>query len=318
MIPPLLFTPLYRRYIWGGRRFAAAFGRPLPPGDDYAESWEVVDRGRDQSVVRAGPFAGTSLGDLVRDHGTALFGRSPPPAFPLLFKFLDANRVLSVQVHPDDVRAARLDPPDRGKTEAWYVVAAEPGSRIYAGLRKGVDQVALAAAIRSGACEGVLHSFAPVAGDCVFIPAGTVHAIGAGLLVAEIQQSSDVTYRLFDWNRTGPDGRPRPLHVEAGVEAVTRFGPVDPVRPECLSDRAVRRLVGCEYFVLDEVRPASTWRCGGDDRCHILAVIAGEARLPERWGLPTIGAGDCLLLPASAGEQEIVAAGATVLHVTVP
>ena len=318
MLPPLLFTPLYRRYIWGGRRFAAAFSRPLPAGDDYAESWELVDRGDDQSIVRFGPLAGLSLGAIVRGHGAELLGRAPPPAFPLLFKFLDANRVLSVQVHPDDARAARLDPPDRGKTEAWYVVAAEPGSRIYAGLREGVDQAALAAAIRAGTCESLLHSFAPVAGDCVFIPAGTVHAIGAGLLVAEIQQSSDVTYRLFDWNRTGPDGRPRPLHVEAGVEAVTRLGPVDPVRPEASADSAVRRLVGCEYFTLDEVRPAADWRCGGDDRCHFLAVLEGEARLPARWGLPAVAAGDCVLLPATAGAQEIAAAGAKLLHVAVP
>lgn len=318
MLPPLLFTPIYRRYIWGGRRFASAFGRPLPPGDDYAESWELVDRGGDQSLVRAGPLAGTSLGEIVRGHGDELFGRSAPPAFPLLFKFLDANRVLSVQVHPDDARAARLDPPDRGKTEAWYVVAAEPGSRIYAGLREGVDQATLAAAIRSGTCESVLSSFEPVAGDCVFIPAGTVHAIGEGLLVAEIQQSSDVTYRLFDWNRTAPDGTPRPLHIEAGVEAVTRLGPVSPVRPETTADPAVRRLVACEYFALDEVRPQLSWRCGGDDRCHFLALLEGEARLPEQWGLPVLGPGDCVLLPASAGRQEIAAAGAKLLRVTVP
>ena len=318
MLPPLCFSPIYRRYIWGGRRFASAFGRPLPAGDDYAESWELVDRGGDQSLVRAGPLAGRSLGEIVRGHGAELFGRSSPSAFPLLFKFLDANRVLSVQVHPDDVRAARLDPPDRGKTEAWYVVAAEPGSRIYAGLREGVDQETLAAAIRAGTCEAVLLSFAPVTGDCVFIPAGTVHAIGAGLLVAEIQQSSDVTYRLFDWNRTGPDGTPRPLHVEAGVEAVTRLGPVSPVRPEATADPAVRRLVACEYFTLDEVRPQSSWRCGGDDRCQFLAVLEGEARLPEQWGLPAVRAGDCVLLPASAGVQEIAAAGAKLLRVTVP
>ena len=177
---------------------------------------------------------------------------------------------------------------------------------------------ALAAAIRAGTCESLLHSFAPVAGDCVFIPAGTVHAIGAGLLVAEIQQSSDVTYRLFDWNRTGPDGRPRPLHVEAGVEAVTRLGPVDPVRPEASADSAVRRLVGCEFFTLDEVRPAADWHCGGDDRCHVLAVLEGEARLPARWGLPAVAAGDCVLLPATVGAQEIAAAGAKLLHVAVP
>jgi mannose-6-phosphate isomerase len=319
MLPPLVFTPLYRRYMWGGRRFAGAFGRALPPGDDYAESWELVDRPTDQSVVRAGPLAGTSLGQIVRERGGELFGHPPPPAFPLLFKFLDANRVLSVQVHPDDERAARLDPPDRGKTEAWYVVAAEPESRIYAGLREGVGRQELAAAIRTGTCADVLHAFTPTPGDCVFIPAGTVHAIGAGLVVAEIQQSSDVTYRLFDWNRTGPDGRPRPLHVDAGVEAVTRTGPVGPAAATSTADSATRRLVACEFFTLDEVRPRSSWRCGGDGGCHFLAVIAGRARLPDHWSLPPLGPGDCVLLPAAAGEQVIAAAeGTKLLRVAVP
>jgi mannose-6-phosphate isomerase len=321
VLPPLLFAPLYRRYIWGGRGFADAFGRALPPGDDYAESWELVDRGDDQSMVRAGPLAGGSLGRIVRERGSELFGpgRPPPPAFPLLFKFLDARRVLSVQVHPDDERAARLDPPDRGKTEAWYVVAAEPGSRIYASLKPGVGPAELTAAIRAGACEAVLHSFQPVAGDCVFIPAGTVHAIGAGLLVAEIQQSSDVTYRLFDWNRTGPDGRPRPLHIEAGVEAVTRTGPVGPVSPAATGDPAVRRLVSCEFFTLDAARPAGAWSCGGEGGCQFLAALTGTVRLPDRWSLPPLGPGDCVLLPASAGEQELdVEDGTTVLRVVVP
>ena len=235
MMHPLLLTPVFRRYLWGGRRFATALGRDLPPGDDFAESWDVVDRpgpdGGDQSIVATGPLAGRTLGDLVRSHGGELLGRHAGlPTFPLLFKFLDACRDLSVQVHPDDERAARLVPPDRGKTEAWYVIDAEPGSRIYAGLAPGVGQPELAAAIRAGTCATVLHSFAARPGDCIFIPAGTVHAIGAGLLIAEIQQSSDVTYRLFDWNRTGPDGKPRPLHVDAGVAAVSRFGPVSPVQ----------------------------------------------------------------------------------------
>ena len=318
MLPPLVFAPIYRRYIWGGRRFGGAFGRPLPPGDDYAESWELVDRGGDQSVVRAGPLAGRSLGEIVRGHGVELFGHSPPPAFPLLFKFLDAQRVLSVQVHPDDARAARLMPPDLGKTEASYVIEALPGSRMYAGLREGVGRGELEAAIRAGHCADVLHTFEPRRGDCVFIPAGTVHAIGAGLLVAEIQQASDVTYRLFDWNRTGPDGKPRPLHVDAGVEAVTRLGPVGPVSPRVTADPAVRRLVACDYFSLDEVRPASRWQCGGDGGCEFLAVLAGEVRLPARWSLPALGPGDCVLLPASAGVQEIEACDARLLRVGVP
>lgn len=319
MLPPLLFSPLYRRYLWGGRRFAAAFGRPLPPGDDYAESWELVDRGDDQSVVRAGPLTGVPLRRIVEERSAELFGRARPAAFPLLFKFLDAHRVLSVQVHPDDARATRLVPPDRGKTEAWYVVAAEPGALIYAGLREGVGPEDFAAAIRTGTCADVLHSFAPAAGDCVFIPAGTVHAIGAGLLVAEIQQSSDVTYRLFDWNRSGPDGRPRPLHVDAGVEAVTRRGPVDAVVPRPTADPVARRLVGCEFFTLDEVRPAGGWRCGRDGGCHFLVVLEGTLRLPDRWDLPPLHAGDCVLVPATTGEQACEAErGSRLLLIGVP
>ena len=322
MMHPLLLQPSYRRYIWGGRRFATSLGRELPPGEDYAESWELVDRGDDQSVVAAGPLAGQTLGSLVRHHGRDLLGRHAPlAAFPLLFKFLDACRDLSVQVHPDDARAAKLAPPDRGKTEAWYVVAALPGSRIYAGLHDGVDQAALAEAIRAGRCDTVLHSFIARPGDCIFIPAGTVHAIGAGLFVAEIQQSSDVTYRLFDWNRTGPDGAPRPLHVDAGVEAVSKIGPVKPVVPATTADPAVHRLVTSDYFLFDEVRPTGAWSVGGDDACHFIAVLDGTLHLDDAWNLPPLRRGQTLLLPAAIGRQSLrVAPGtpATLLHVMLP
>ena len=322
MMHPLLLQPSYRRYIWGGRRFATSLGRELPPGEDYAESWELVDRGDDQSVVAAGPLAGQTLGSLVLHHGRDLLGRHAPlAAFPLLFKFLDACRDLSVQVHPDDARAAKLAPPDRGKTEAWYVVAALPGSRIYAGLRDGVDQAALAEAIRAGRCDTVLHSFIAKPGDCIFIPAGTVHAIGAGLFVAEIQQSSDVTYRLFDWNRTGPDGAPRPLHVDAGVEAVSKIGPVKPVVPATTADPAVHRLVTSDNFLFDEVRPTGAWSVGGDDACHFIAVLDGTLHLDDAWNLPPLRRGQTLLLPAAIGRQSLrVAPGtpATLLHVMLP
>ena len=323
---PLLLAPLYRRYLWGGQRFATNLGRPLPPGDDFAESWELVDRGADQSVVAAGPLAGTTLGELVRQRGPELLGRHAPRAvFPLLFKFLDACRDLSVQVHPDDTRAARLSPPDLGKTEAWYVIDAAAGSRIYAGLRTGIDRESLAASLRAGRCEDVMHSFEPRPGDCVFIPAGTVHAIGAGLLVAEIQESSDVTYRLYDWNRTGADGKPRPLHIEAGLEAVTQFGPVAPVESQPSTagspgaGAATRRLVTCDYFLFDEVRPRGDWAVGGDDTCHFLAVLSGELSLDPRWQLPPLTTGMCMLLPASIGQQTLAATAATtLLHIQLP
>jgi mannose-6-phosphate isomerase len=336
VLPPLVLRPIYRRYLWGGSRFASVFGRDLPAGEDFAESWQLVDRGDEQSVVAAGPLAGMTLGQLVREQGPALLGRHARgglarhpglAAFPLLFKFLDAARDLSVQVHPDDAVAARLDPPDLGKTEAWVVVDAAAGAKIYAGLRDGVDAAALAAALRGGRCDEVLHAFEPRAGDCVFIPAGTVHAIGAGLLVAEIQQSSDVTFRLFDWNRVGPDGRPRPLHVEQGLEAVTRFGPVEAAVPRATPDPAVTRLVECDYFILDRVVPAAAgdpreagrWEVGGDEQCHFLAVLAGGLELDDCWQLPPLAAGDCVLLPAAAGREAVRAApGTTLLRVTLP
>jgi len=325
---PLPLVPVYRRYLWGGRRFATLLGRRLPPGDDFAESWELVDRDGVQSTVAAGPLAGASLGDLVRHRGRELLGRhAGRGGFPLLFKFLDACKDLSVQVHPDDARASRLEPPDLGKTEAWYVIAAAAGSRIYAGLRDGVDNAALEAAVRAGRCGQVLHSFEPRPGDCIFIPAGTVHALGAGIVIAEIQESSDVTYRLYDWDRVAADGLPRPLHVEAGLEAVTRFGPVLPLRPSVeeaampVAGAASRRLVSCDYFTFDEVRTAGTWQVGGDDACHFLAVLSGELRLDEAWKLPPLPPGTSLLLPAAVGRQPLTTAGggtATLLHVALP
>ena len=149
-----------------------------------------------------------------------------------MFKFLDAQKTLSVQVHPNDDQAARLDPPDLGKTEAWVVLAAEPGSRIYAGLKRGFDRHALEREVHRGTCELCLHSFEPQPGDCVFIPAGTVHALGAGLVVAEIQQASDTTFRLFDWNRVDRDGKPRPLHIRESLDTINYLrGQVQPQTP---------------------------------------------------------------------------------------
>jgi len=323
---PLLFSPLYRTYLWGGRRFETHFGRQLPAGDTFAESWELVDHGDDQSVVCTGPLTGTTLGELVREQGPGLMGRHAGlKAFPLLFKLLDAKRDLSVQVHPDDARAATLTPPDRGKTEAWFVVDADPGSRIYAGLKAGVTTADLREAILGGTLDTCLHAFEATPGDCIFIPAGTVHAIGAGLMIAEIQQSSDVTYRLFDWNRVGPDGQPRQLHVDAGLEAVTQFGPVAPRRATRTPGGAadLSPLVHCDYFHLDLLTPAhhgeSRWQLGGDDAPHFLSVLSGDLRLDPSWNLPALRAGECVLLPASLGPQAISGSpGTQALHVSLP
>lgn len=308
------FEPILRRYLWGGRRLGKRLGKPI--GElDCAESWEIVDHGADQSRVLAGPQQGLTLHALVEQFQRELFGRhAPQTQFPLLFKFLDAQRTLSVQVHPTDQQAALLDPPDRGKTEAWVVIDAEPGSLIYAGLKPGVDRQTLEAAIAAGTSEECLHRFEAKRGDCVFLPAGTVHALGAGLLIAEIQQASDTTYRLYDWNRTDADGRPRELHLEAGLKATNfSLGPRTPQRGCATEEAHVERLVECEKFVLDRWKFDRPQSIGGDDRFHLLAVLAGSVRLPHDPTGQPLGVGRTALIPAALGPLEVRPSEAAVL-----
>lgn len=316
MVPlyPFRFRPIFRRYIWGGNRLENSLNKGVGP-DTCAESWEICDHGPDQSLVEFGPLAGTTLEQLVAERGPELLGRHhPQPHFPLLLKFLDAAEMLSVQVHPDDARAAKLDPPDLGKTEAWVVLEADPSGLIYAGLKPGVDRSMLETAIREGRCQDCLHAFHPSAGDCVFLAAGTPHTFGGGVLVAEIQQSSDVTHRLFDWNRLGPDGKPRPLHVELGLNAIDfERGPVAPQTP-CPTDRPqVSRLVDCERFVLDRLEFDSPLPVGSDSRCHILAVLDGELQIEGDPCKAPLQRGGTALLPASLGAVLLKPRGKTVL-----
>ncbi len=312
---PFRFRLLLRRYLWGGRRFESHLGKPLGSGNDYAESWEVCDHGNDQSIVDAGPLAGASLGELVRCRGQELLGRAAPlERFPLLVKFLDATAVLSVQVHPHDEHAARMTPPDLGKTEAWVILAAEPQSRIYAGLKSGVDRAQLAAAIAEGTCERLLHHFQPRPGDCLFIPAGTVHALGDGLLVAEIQQSSDTTFRLFDWNRVGPDGHPRALHVEQALEVIDfQRGPISPQAPRRTDRPWASRLVECDKFTIDRWDFGRPQTIGGDQRFHIVCVLEGAVRIAGDPHADPLPKGSTALLPACLGEVQLTPQGNTVL-----
>jgi len=287
--------------------------KPIGEGTDYAESWEIADHEQGQSVVANGPLAGTTLHELVISRGQELFGRhAPQPRFPLLFKFLDCQRDLSVQVHPDDAAAALLTPPDLGKTEAWVILDAQPGSRIYAGLRRGVNRDALAAAVHEGRTEECLHSFDARAGQCVFIPAGTVHALGAGLLVAEIQQASDTTYRLFDWNRVGPDGKPRKLHIDEALDAIDYTAvEVVPVQPSHTSVPDVERLVSCDKFMLSRWAIQQRESIGGDDRCHIVTALQGVVHI-EPAGI-AINKGQTVLLPACLPESTLIPQGSAIL-----
>jgi mannose-6-phosphate isomerase len=318
---PLRFKPVLKEYLWGGRRLGSVLGKPIGGGDHYAESWEVVDHGADQSVVAAGPLAGKTLHELVTEHGEALFGRHHPQRqFPLLFKFLDAQQTLSVQVHPNDEQGARLTPPDLGKTEAWIVLAADPGSKIYAGLPPGVDRARLERELAGGTCDVCLHQFEPAVGDCVFLEAGTVHALGAGLMIAEIQQSSNTTYRLFDWNRVDRDGRPRQLHIEQSLDTIDyRRGPVGAQRPTATGRPGVERLVECDKFVLDRMRIEEPMACGGDERFHILAVAEEHVVITAGRLEQVLPRGNTVLVPASCSSVSLAPQGkAVVLDMYLP
>ena len=308
---PLRFRPLLKEYVWGGRRLGTLLGKPLGDGDRYAESWEIVDHGADQSVVADGPLAGATLHELVERHSSELFGRHHPQRqFPLLLKFLDAQLTLSVQVHPNDAQGALLTPPDLGKTEAWVVLAAEPGSKIYAGLKPGVDRGQLEQAVQAGKCDECLHQLEPNVGDCIFLEAGTVHALGDGLVIAEIQQASNTTFRLFDWNRVDRDGKPRPLHIAESLATIDfARGPVAAQVPQPTDRPHVERLVSCDKFVLDRWRFESPEKCGGDNRCHLVAVLDGTIEVAgvrcER--------GHSLLIPAACTNAVLAPQGAAVL-----
>jgi mannose-6-phosphate isomerase len=263
--------------------------------------------------VLAGPLAGRTLGELVKEHHNELLGSKVRQwRFPLLFKFLDCNRTLSVQVHPNDEQAAKLDPPDLGKTEAWVVLHADPGSKIYAGLKAGITRDTLAAAVGEGRVEDCLYAFEAHAGDCVFIPAGTVHALGEGLVIAEIQQASDTTFRLFDWNRVDAAGNSRPLHIEESLRTIDYArGPVAPQQPKATAQGEL--LVECDKFVLARRRLSEPTTIGGDGRFHLLAVLEGAAEAPGDPANAPLVAGNTALLPAAALAIQLVPRGSAVV-----
>ncbi len=322
---PLQFKPILKQYLWGGRRLETLLGKNLGSGEHYAESWEVVDHGEDQSVVLNGALTGSTLHELVQQYGEELVGPAGVGRgrFPLLLKFLDAQRDLSVQVHPNDEQAAKLRPPDFGKTEAWYVVHADPGSRIYAGLKAGVDRGTFERAIEEGRVAGCLHVVEPHAGDCIFIPAGTIHALGAGIVVAELQQSSDTTYRIDDWGRVGTDGKPRELHIAEALQVIDfERGPVAPQTRDETKSGARRELVRCDAF---------DWACWNLDEqdsgfelsegmsFHLLTVIEGEVQVGGGGASIRIGRGDSLLVPAACSAPvERISPSATLLEGSLP
>ena len=321
---PLRFEPILKKLVWGGRRLGDVLGKPIGEGAQHAESWEVSDHRADVSVVAHGPLAGSTLRDLLRERHDELIGLAlgRRDQFPLLIKFIDAQQTLSVQVHPDDDLGRRLAN-DNGKTETWIVVDAEPGSLIYAGLKAGVTRAMFAEAIESGEVEPLLHRFPAKPGDCILIPAGIVHAIGAGVMIAEIQQMSDATFRVFDWNRMGVDGKPRQLHVAEALES-TDFdaGPVDPLRPapEPIPGGSRERLSSSPFFALERLRLTGPARVGRDDRFTIVMDLGGSVEVRDGESVHPLRFGETLLLPAAVGECEVAPVGgeATLITCVVP
>lgn len=314
---PLVFTPYLRPMVWGGRRLGDVLGKALPAGGTWGESWEVSVHPSHPTVVAEGPLAGRSLTWICQHHREELFGADRREAFPLLIKYLDANDLLSVQVHPDDDKAMKLAKEPFGKTEAWVVLAADPGGRIFAGLKPGVDRAALERALKEGHVERCLHSFAPKPGDCLFLRAGTVHAVGGGVLMAEVQQSSDATLRLYDWDRPGPDGKPRPLHVAESLEAIDwTAGPLEPVRGTAVPEG--ERLVECGYFVIDRYEVRSMLESPYGEKLTVWMVLEGAAELRASGGYRrAFAAGHTVVVPAAArGVSWQPVPRATVLGVT--
>lgn len=304
---PLVFETYMRPQVWGGRRLGELLGKSLPGSGTFGEAWELSGHPLHVSFVAEGPLRGTSLNDLCAHQGKEIFGSNPEVPFPLLVKLLDAHDHLSIQVHPDDALAARLRPGEKGKTEAWVVLNVAAGGTLYTGLKKGITRDILEKHLNAGTLEQCLHAYTPRVGDCIFLEAGTVHAIGAGLMLAEVQQTSDVTFRLYDWNRMGSDGKPRPLHVEESLASIDwNRGPVNPVEPAPMPGLpdGIRgeHLVSCPYFRLERFRLSTAMDVQDKGEFSIWVVLAGSADLVQPAGSyrRPFRAGETVLIPAAA------------------
>jgi mannose-6-phosphate isomerase len=307
---PLTFQPIFKERVWGGRSLARLYGKNLPPGVPIGESWEISDRPGDVSIIANGTLAGKNLRWLMENHGRELLGSAKSPAgrFPLLPKILDAQKKPSLQVHPPAHKAAELC--GEPKTEMWYIADAAPGAELFVGLKHGTTHADFEHKLRDGSVADCFHRVPVRAGDAMFLPSGRVHAIGAGLVIFEIQQSSDTTYRVFDWNRVGLDGKPRELHVAQSLASID-FNDFEPALVESTFSGDVstqlRPLVQDPFFAVEVLQMAA-----GTDRplkpcmMQIIACVSGKL---------SVGDG-AVTIERSAGEFCLVPAGidAAILH----
>jgi mannose-6-phosphate isomerase len=323
---PVVFEPIFKPKPWGGRELARLFGKPLPGSGPIGESWELADLPGNESRVAEGPLAGKRVGELLEMWGGKLVGDAELASgrFPLLIKFLDARQPLSIQVHPCGPANGSVSELPGIKHEAWYVIDAEPGAALYLGLKPGVGPDEIRAAGLTPALAD-LHQLRPArTGDCYYLPSGVPHALGAGLVVAEVQTPSDVTYRLFDWGRVGLDGRPRELHVDQALANIR----CDVSEQQIVQPRSRRsdalgsatRLVVCERFLIDELR-FSAATAGNLTRpgMVIWIVLSGSGGLARDHYRCDFQPGDVVLIPAeSAGIRVEAAADCALLEVTIP
>jgi mannose-6-phosphate isomerase len=302
-----LLEPALHAKVWGGRKLADVMGKTLPSADPYGESWEL----HDSCVVANGAYAGKTLGEMVEIYGAELIGAGNDPAdgLPLLVKLLDAADWLSIQVHPNDAQAAELEGQPRGKTEAWIILAAEPSARLVIGVEPGTDRETMAQAIRDNHLEDYIVAADVKAGDVFYIPAGTVHAIGPGIVLYEIQQSSDTTYRLYDWGRMGLDGKPRQLHIEKGVQ-VSNLASVPQVTHPARDSSPVVTMVQGEFFT------TTLYRLQGDSRSiqtngnfHALTCIDGAIVVEANGESVAMTTGQTAMIPAACAEYTLSGEG---------
>lgn len=324
---PLIFQPIYRPKVWGGRRLADLLGKSLPGTDAIGESWECVDLPTVDSVVARGPAAGQSLHQLVGGWGADLLGRASTVdgRFPLLLKFLDASQPLSIQIHPSAASAVRMGLPHATKNEAWFVIHAEPNAIIYRGLRPGVDLAAIRDCLSRDPAQlpSLLQQIPVKAGDHVFVPGGTMHALGAGIVVAEVQTPSDTTFRLFDWGRERP-AADAGLHIEqslACIESTTDIAAAERKSHTSSIFTTVTRLVTCPSFVIEKVRFVEQFEQDipyAELVCWI--VLDGRGEIAYGTGQrETFQKGDVVLLPAALKKGRLkTLSPCTWLEVTIP
>jgi mannose-6-phosphate isomerase len=304
---PLRFEPIYQYRLWGGRRLAGLLAAPLPGDGPVGEAWVLSDRDDYPSFVANGPLKGQTIGQLLEQSPERVLGRLAGRfrRFPLLLKFLDAREKLSVQVHPSDRQKEYLPAGEHGKTEAWIVLETGPESRIYAGMKPDITADDLRRALANGTVADHLGYFTPKPGDGVFLPAGTVHALGGDVMVFEVQQNSDVTFRLYDWDRVDArTGRRRDLQIDQALACIDfAQGAAGPVMPVVEETKPVlrERLIICEHFGLRRLSGEAPFVVGAAGMPHVLVCTAGGGQLEHGGANYPIGRGDVLLLPAAVG-----------------